>query len=82
MQREAIPSRPIAGYMGEEANSPLITTSFQVVVESDEVSPEPPLLQIKLSLFPQLFLIRLVLQTLQSIVPLLWTQSRISMSSL
>jgi len=31
--------------MGEEANSHPATSSFQVVVESKKVSPEPPLLQ-------------------------------------
>ena len=36
-QLEAIPSSPIASYMGEEANPHLITTSLQVVVESDKV---------------------------------------------
>ena len=32
-------------YLGEEADPHLTTTSFQVVVESDKVSPEHPLLQ-------------------------------------
>ncbi|KAK4818648.1 hypothetical protein QYF61_016619, partial [Mycteria americana] len=36
----------------------------KVVVESDKVSPQPPLLQAKQSQIPQLFLIRLLLQTL------------------
>ncbi|KAK4818987.1 hypothetical protein QYF61_022818 [Mycteria americana] len=39
----------------------------KVVVESDKVSPQPPLLQTKLSLFPQPLLIRLVLQTLHQL---------------
>ena len=34
MQLEAICSRPIASYLGEETNACLTTTSFQVVVES------------------------------------------------
>jgi len=46
--------------MGKEAI--LTTTSFQGVLESDEVFPEPPLLQNKQSIFPQLLLIRLELQ--------------------
>ena len=33
-QLEAISSRPIAGYLGEETNTHLTTTSFQVDVES------------------------------------------------
>ena len=45
MQLQAIPSSPIASYLGEEASPNLTTTSFRVVVESDTVSPEPLLLQ-------------------------------------
>jgi len=44
-QLEAIASPPIASYLGEETNTCLTTTSFQVVTESDRVSPQPPLLQ-------------------------------------
>jgi len=36
-QLEAIASRPIASYLGEETNTHLTTTSFQVVVESDNI---------------------------------------------
>ena len=42
MQLEAIASRPIASYLGEETNTCLTTTSFQVVIESNKVSPQPP----------------------------------------
>ena len=35
----------MAGCMGEEGDSNLTATSLQVVVESDKVTPEPPLLQ-------------------------------------
>ena len=38
---------PVASYLGEETNSCLTTTTFQVVVESDKISPQPPLLQTK-----------------------------------
>jgi len=48
-QLEAIPSRPIATNTGEEADSHLTTTSYQGAVDSNEVSPEPPLLQTKQS---------------------------------
>ena len=48
--------------MGEEADSHLSTTYFQVVIESNKVSPEPPLLQNEQSQFPLLLLVRLVLQ--------------------
>jgi len=60
-QPEAIASRPIARYLGEETNTQLTTTSFQVVVEGNKVSSQPPLLQSKQSQFPQPLLIRLVL---------------------
>ncbi|KAK4825746.1 hypothetical protein QYF61_002185, partial [Mycteria americana] len=67
VQLEAISSRPITCYLGEETDPHLSTTSFQVVVESDKVSPQPPLLQTKQPQFPQLLLIRLVLQTLHQL---------------
>jgi len=42
MQLEAIASRPITSYLGEQTNTCLTTTSFQVVVESKKVSLQPP----------------------------------------
>jgi len=60
-QLEAISLCPIACYLGEETNTHLTTTSFQVVVERDEVSPEPPFLEARQPQFPQLLLIRIVL---------------------
>ena len=39
IQLEAIDSRPIASYLGEETNPRLITPSCQAVVESDKVPP-------------------------------------------
>ncbi|KAK4814467.1 hypothetical protein QYF61_018985 [Mycteria americana] len=50
-QLEAIPSRPITCYVGEETNTLLVTTSFQA----------------KQPQFPQPLLIRLVLQTLHQL---------------
>jgi len=47
-QLEAIPSSPITGYVREEADPQLTTASLQVVRESNDVSPEPPLLQSEL----------------------------------
>ena len=47
---EAISSRPLPFYLGEETNTHLTTTSFEVVVESDQVSPQPPLLQTKVAM--------------------------------
>jgi len=60
IQLEAIASHPVTSY-AEETNIHLITTSFQAVVESEKVSPQPPLLQTKQSQFPQPLLISLVL---------------------
>ena len=54
-------------YLGEELGLHLATTSFQAVVESNEVSPEPPLLQTEQSQFPQPIPIRFVLQTLHQL---------------
>ena len=42
-------------------NTCLTTTTFEVTVESNKVSPQAPLLQAKQPYFPQLLLIRLVL---------------------
>ena len=61
MQLEALASRPIASYWGEETNACLTTTSFQVVVEGNKVPPQPPLLQTKQTQLSQLLFIRLVL---------------------
>ena len=62
---EAIASRPVAGYLGAEISTCLTTPSCQGAVESDEVSPQPPLLQTEQPQLPQPLLIRLVLQTLE-----------------
>ncbi|KAK4816580.1 hypothetical protein QYF61_017970 [Mycteria americana] len=67
VQLEAVSSHPTPCYLGEETNTHLSTTSFQVVVESDKVSPQPSFLQAKQPQFPQLLLIRLVLQTLHEL---------------
>ncbi|KAK4827864.1 hypothetical protein QYF61_022014 [Mycteria americana] len=66
-QLEAISSCPITCYWGEETDPHLSTTSFQVAVESDKVSPQPLLLQAKQTQFPQPLLTRLVLQTLHQL---------------
>ena len=81
-QHEGIPSRPIASYMGEEPNPHLVIAFLQAAVESNKVSPEPPPFQTKPSQFPQWLLIRLVLQTPQSFVALLYICFRASMSFL
>ena len=60
MQLEAIASCPIASYLGEETNTRLATTSFQVVVESYKVPAEPPLLQTKRPQLLQVLLVRRV----------------------
>ncbi|KAK4814935.1 hypothetical protein QYF61_006290 [Mycteria americana] len=64
VQLEAISSCPMACYLGEETDPRLATTSFQAVVESDEVSPQPPFLQAEQPQVPQPLPISLVLQTL------------------
>ncbi|KAK4821381.1 hypothetical protein QYF61_018919 [Mycteria americana] len=46
-QLEAVSSCPITCYLGEETDPHLSTPSFQVVVESNKVSPQPPFLQAK-----------------------------------
>ena len=66
-QLEAVSSRPIACNLIEETSTHLTTTSFQAVVESDQVSPQPPFLQAEQPQFPQLLLIRLVLWTLHQL---------------
>ncbi|KAK4828748.1 hypothetical protein QYF61_000739 [Mycteria americana] len=66
-QLEAISSHPITCYLGEETDPHLATTSFEAVVESHKVSPQPPFLQAKQSQLPQPLLIRLVLQTLHQL---------------
>jgi len=58
---EAISFCPITCYLGEETDPHLATTSFQVLVESNKVSPQPTFLQAKQPQLPQLLLIRLVL---------------------
>ena len=65
LRLETIPSSPIASYMGEEADLHLTTASFQVVLESEKVYPEPLVLQNKQFQLPQLLLIRLLFQTPQ-----------------
>ncbi|KAK4814106.1 LOW QUALITY PROTEIN: hypothetical protein QYF61_008201, partial [Mycteria americana] len=67
VQLEAISSRPITCYLGEETDTHLATTSFQVVVESNKVSPQPPFLQAKQPQLPQPPLLRLLLQTLHQL---------------
>jgi len=41
-QLDAFSSCPIAGYLREQTDTHLTTTFFQVVVESEKVSPQPP----------------------------------------
>ncbi|GAB0186314.1 hypothetical protein GRJ2_001096700 [Grus japonensis] len=67
MQLKTISSHPITCYLGEETNTHLATTSFQVAVETNKVAPQPPFLQAKQPQFPQPLLIRLVLQTLHQL---------------
>ncbi|KAK4826688.1 hypothetical protein QYF61_010697 [Mycteria americana] len=81
VQLEAISSCPITSCLGEETDTYLSTTSFQVAVESDEVSPQPPFLQTKQPQFPQPLLRRLMLQTLHQLrCPSLHTLQHLNVS--
>ena len=82
MQLEAIGSCPIARYLGEETNTYLTRTSFQVVLGSNKVPPQPSLLQTKQPQLPQLLFEDLFSRPLTSLVALLWTRSSNSMSFL
>ena len=44
---DLLPAITITSYVGEKTNSHLSTTSFQVIVETSKVCPEPSLLQTK-----------------------------------
>ncbi|KAK4832178.1 hypothetical protein QYF61_020958 [Mycteria americana] len=66
-QLEVVSSCPMACYLGEETDPHLATTSFQGVVESNKVSPQPPFLQAKQPQFPRPLLRRLLLQTLHQL---------------
>ena len=90
-QLEAIPFCPITSYLQKEADLQLPIDSFQVVAESNKVSPEPPLLQTKQPQFPQATPhgtcnceknLDNFLQTgpFTSFIALLWTLLRASMS--
>ncbi|KAK4810095.1 LOW QUALITY PROTEIN: hypothetical protein QYF61_008071 [Mycteria americana] len=63
-QLEAISSRPITCYLGEETNPTSLQPPFR---QFDKVSPQPPFLQAEQPQLPQPLLIRLVLQTLQQL---------------
>ena len=63
VQIEAIPSSPTTSYTREEADPQLTSISLQVVIESNKVSPELPLLQTEQSQLLQHLLVRPELQT-------------------
>jgi len=60
VQLESIASHPTHSYLGEETNTCLTMTSCQVVVESNKVPPQPPLLQAEQPQLPQPLLTGLV----------------------
>jgi len=62
-QLEAIASHLTTCYLEEDTDPHLTTTSFQVAVKSEKVSPQPPLLQTKQPQSPQPLLVRPVLCT-------------------
>ena len=61
-QLEAIPFCPIVSFTGEEADSHLRKISLQVVIEYNNISPVPPLLQTNQSQFFQPLPTEIVLQ--------------------
>ncbi|PKU27690.1 ryanodine receptor hypothetical protein [Limosa lapponica baueri] len=63
VQLEAVSSCHIACTLGEETDAHFSSPSFQLVVESEKVSSQPPFLQAEQSQLPQPFLTGLVLQT-------------------
>ena len=67
-QHQAIPSRPMA-VPWEQRPTPPHTASFQVAAESQEVSPEPPLLQTEQPRFPQPLHITLCSRALAAPLP-------------
>jgi len=77
---EAISPHPVTCHQWEETNPihPVIT--FQVLEESNKVSPQPPLPQTKQPQFLQSLLIGHTLQAFTSLIALLWTCSSTSMS--
>lgn len=58
---------PVTGCLGEETDPHLATASFQVLVESDKVSLQPPFLQDKQPQLPQPLLIPLQLNQLSGL---------------
>ncbi|KAJ7422271.1 hypothetical protein BTVI_14832 [Pitangus sulphuratus] len=65
-QLEVLSSCPITYYLAEKTNPQLTTASFQIAVESNKVSQEPPFIQAQQPQFTQL-LIRVALQTLHQL---------------
>ena len=57
---EAVFSYPVTSFLGEEIDTHLTTISFEMVVESNKVSPQPGFLQAKQPQFPQLLLVGVV----------------------
>lgn len=68
--RKAISSSPVTAGMAGETNLYLTTASFQVVVESDELLSEPPLLKNKQTQIPQPLLIKHILELTQTLLHL------------
>lgn len=65
---EAISSSPITAGMAGETNLYLTTTSFQVVAESDDLLPEPPLLKTKKTQLPQPLFIKHILELTKALL--------------
>ena len=63
-QLEAISPRPVTCHQCEETNSTLTVSTFQVLEESNKVSPQPPLPNTKQPQFLQSLLRGQILQAL------------------
>ena len=78
VQLEAISPHPVT----YEINSTLAVRTFQILEESNKVSPQPPLPHTEQPQFLQSLLIGIFSKAFTSFVALLWTCSSTSMSFL
>lgn len=65
---DAFSSSPVTAGMAAETSLYLTATSFQVVVESNELLSEPPLLKNKQAQIPQPLLIKHILDLTQTLL--------------
>ncbi|TRZ19794.1 hypothetical protein HGM15179_007312 [Zosterops borbonicus] len=80
-QLEAISYCPVAGFLGEETDPHMATALFQVVVESNTVSPDSPFLQAEHLHLPQPTPHVTYLRPFTNSIVLLWVLSNTSVLS-